>query len=108
MPGQAYFQGIFGLCLAWLATRRIGRCWRWVLVLAWVCAIGDLRQLFFNAQIALGELLLDLAVVLQRLAEHEEQFRAIIAREGCFDLGLAFLDPTIRQRGQFSGVAFTC
>ena len=55
-----------------------------------------------------GDLLLDLAVVLQRLAEHEEQFRAVIARQRHFDLGSTFLDSTIRQRGQFSWIAFTC
>jgi hypothetical protein len=45
---------------------------------------------------------------LQRLVEHEEQFRAVIARERGFDLGLAFLNSIICQRGQFSGIAFTC
>ena len=31
-------------------------------------------------------------VAMQRLAEHEEQFRALIARQRRFNLGLAFLD----------------
>jgi len=56
-------------------------------------------QLLLNAQIALGDLLLYLAVVLQRLTQHEEQFRAVIARQRRFDLGLAFLDSMMRQRG---------
>ncbi|MBV8102455.1 MAG: hypothetical protein JOZ31_25210 [Verrucomicrobia bacterium] len=63
--------------------------------------------MLLNAQIALGDLLLYLTVVLQQLLEHEEQFRAVIACQGCFDLGLAFLDSTIRQEGQFSWIAFT-
>jgi hypothetical protein len=53
-------------------------------------------------------LFLHLAVVLQRLAEHEEQFRSVIACQRRFDLGLAFLDATICQRGQFFWIAFTC
>ena len=77
---------------------------------AWLglCAIGHFSQLLLNAQIALGDLLLDLAVVVQRLAEHEEQFRAVIARQRRFNLGLAFLNSMICQRGQFSGIAFPC
>src|SRR5271165_872050 len=59
------------------------------------------------AQIALGELLLYLAVVLQRLTQHEEQFRAVIARQRRFDLGSAFLDSIMCQRGQLSWIAFT-
>ena len=73
-----------------------------------VCAIGDFSQLLLNAQIALRDLLLYLSVVLQRLADHEEQFRAVIARQCCFDLGLALLDSIMGQRGQFSWIAFTC
>jgi len=48
--------------------------------------------LLLNAQIALGDLLLDLSVVIQRLAEHEEQLHAVIARQRHFNLGLAFLE----------------
>ena len=57
-----------------------------------VCAIGHFSQLLLNAQIALGDLLLDLSVVIQRLAEHEEQLHAVIARQRHFNLGLAFLE----------------
>src|SRR5208282_4123295 len=72
------------------------------------CAISHFSQLLLNAQIALGDLLLYLAVVLQRLAEHEEQFWAVIARQRCFDLGLAFPDSMMRQRGQFCWITFPC
>jgi hypothetical protein len=71
-------------------------------------AIGHFSQLLLNAQIALGDLLLYLAVVLQRLAQHEEQFRAVIARQGRGNLGLAFLDSIMCQRGQFPWIAFPC
>ena len=64
-------------------------------------------QLLLNAQIALRDLLLHLSVVLQRLAEHQKQFRAVIARQRRFDLGLAFLDSIMCQGGQFSWIAFT-
>ena len=49
--------------------------------------------MLLNGQIALGDLLLQLAVVLQRLADHEEQFGPVIAGEGRFELGLTLLDP---------------
>jgi hypothetical protein len=74
---------------------------------AGLCPIGHFCQLLLNTQIALEDLLLHLAVVVQRLAEHEEQFRAVIARQCRIDLGLAFLDPIMSQRGQFSWIAFT-
>jgi hypothetical protein len=62
--------------------------------------------LLFDGQIALGDLVLQLAVVLQRLADHKERFGSVIAGEGRFDLGLTLLDPPIHQAGQHSRVAF--
>jgi hypothetical protein len=47
----------------------------------------------------LGDLFLDRAVVPQRLAEHEGQFRAVIASQAA-SIWLAFLDATIRRRAR--------
>src|SRR5262245_27599393 len=110
MLGQTQFQSIFGLSLsrARFNSRTLLRWW-WCLLGAvlGLCASGDCSQLLLNVQVALDDLLLHLPVVVQSLTDHEEQFGAIIARQGRFDLGLAFLDPMIDQRGKFFRVAFT-
>ena len=105
MSPQTQFQGIFGLSLARARfnSRTLLRWW----CLLGLCTSGDGSQLLLNVQVALSDLLLHLPVVVQSLTDHEEQFGAIIARQGRFDLGLAFLDPMIDQRGKFFRVAFT-
>jgi hypothetical protein len=79
-----------------------------------VCSGARLRtvrsncgQLLLNAQVALGDLLLHLPVVVQSLVDHEEHFGAIFACQRRLDLCLAFLDPMIGQRAKFLRIAFT-
>ena len=61
--------------------------------------------MLLDSQVTLSDLLLQLSVVLQRLADHKQRFGSVIAGEGRFDLGLTLLDPPIRQGGQLFRVA---
>ena len=49
---------------------------------------GQSCQVLLDAQVALGDLLLQLAVGLQGLADDEQQFGPVIPRQRRFDLGL--------------------
>jgi hypothetical protein len=70
-------------------------------------ALAHGGQLLFDRQIALSDLLLQVAVGLQRLLDHKERFGPVIARQCCFNLLRALLDAPVRQAGQRSGVAFS-
>ena len=103
MLRQTQFQGIFGLSFsrARFNSRTLLRWWCLLGAVLGLCTSGDCSQLLLNVQVALDDLLLHLPVVVQSLTDHEEQFGAIITLQGRFDLGLAFLDPMIDQRGKF-------
>jgi hypothetical protein len=62
-------------------------------------ALAHGGQLLFDRQIALSDLLLQVAVGLQRLLDHKERFGPIIARQCCFNLLRALLDPSSTVSG---------
>ena len=82
MRRQTRFYGVFGLSLsnACFNSRTLLQWWCLPEALLGLCTSGNRSQLLLNVQVALGDLLLHLPVVVQSLTDHEEQFGAIIAR----------------------------